>query len=202
MAVASLYKTSSISTCNRVRFSSRQGPWRWFDDSMLDSCESLSKIKAEEDYHVIASYHRGVFKQTGSGHFSPIGGYHVGRDMAMNTIDKATGHHRGFMIISRLHKAPSILYTVSRRHEGWRSVAKYLTEDVPHRLKLDNLKDVENVLSVVFKTAAYDLKEFIKWVAEVRRQEDVCVILSEEEKGRLVIMLQTFVAMEQGNPVS
>ncbi|KAK4848728.1 hypothetical protein QYF36_016590 [Acer negundo] len=53
----------------------------------------------------------------GSGHFSPIGGYHAGRDMvlildvarfkypshwvpltllweAMNTIDKATGHHR------------------------------------------------------------------------------------------------------------
>ncbi|KAF8388340.1 hypothetical protein HHK36_027006 [Tetracentron sinense] len=23
------------------------GPWRWFDESMLDSCESLEKIKAE-----------------------------------------------------------------------------------------------------------------------------------------------------------
>lgn len=57
--------------------------------------------------------------QTGSGHFSPIGGYHTGKDMvltldvarfkypphwvplellweAMNTIDGATGHHRGY----------------------------------------------------------------------------------------------------------
>lgn len=56
--------------------------------------------------------------QTGTGHFSPIGGYHAGRDMvlildvarfkypphwvpltllwdAMNTVDETTGHHRG-----------------------------------------------------------------------------------------------------------
>lgn len=56
--------------------------------------------------------------QTGSGHFSPIGGYHAGKDMvlildvarfkypphwvplsllweAMNTVDEATGHRRG-----------------------------------------------------------------------------------------------------------
>ncbi|GKV53763.1 hypothetical protein SLEP1_g60278 [Rubroshorea leprosula] len=136
-----------------------KGPWRWFDDSMLDCCEPLEKIKADgvtfkkvaclvvcnggkvdafrtdecivddfrkhvisctssEDCHVVVSYHRGVFKQTGTGHFSPIGGYHAGMDMvlildvarfkypphwiplpllweAMNTIDEATGRYRG-----------------------------------------------------------------------------------------------------------
>lgn len=228
-----------------------KGPWRWFDDTMLDCCEPLSKIKDEgitfgkvsclafcnganveafrtnessidefrrhvissassEDSHVITSYHRGVFKQTGTGHFSPIGGYHAGKDMvlildvarfkypphwvplillweAMDTIDNATGHHRGFMTVSRIPKAPSILYTVSCRHEGWNKVAKYLTEDVPLRLKSDDVKSVENLLSVIFKSAPADLKEFIKWVAEVRRQEDGSMILSEEEKGRLVM---------------
>ena len=101
-----------------------KGPWRWFDESMLDCCEPLEKVKAKgisigkiaclahcagavvqtfrtnesstnefrnyvkacpqvEYVHVVSSYHRGIFKQTGSGHFSPMGGYHVGRDMAL-----------------------------------------------------------------------------------------------------------------------
>nr|GMD53888.1 glutathione gamma-glutamylcysteinyltransferase 1-like isoform X1 [Ipomoea batatas] len=136
-----------------------KGPWRWFDESMLDCCEPLEKVKAKgisfgkvvclarcagakveavrtsqsnvddfrkhiiacstsDDCHLISSYHRGAFKQTGTGHFSPIGGYHAGRDMAlildvarfkypphwvplpllweaMDTVDEATGLHRG-----------------------------------------------------------------------------------------------------------
>ncbi|KAL5561957.1 hypothetical protein UlMin_031704 [Ulmus minor] len=228
-----------------------KGPWRWFDDSMLDCCEPLEKIKdkgisfgkvaclahcngakveafrtnessveefrkfvisctSSEDCHVISSYNRAVFKQTGTGHFSPIGGYHAQKDMvlildvarfkypphwvpltllwdAMDTIDKATGHHRGFMIISKLKQSPSILYTLSCRHEGWSSVAKFLTEEVPLLLKLDDVKDVQDVLSVIFKSPPADLREFIKWVAEVRRQEDGSLVLSEEEKGRLAV---------------
>lgn len=75
----------------------------------------------------------------------------------------------------------------SCRHEGWSKVAKYLTEDVPHRLKMNDVKDVENLLSLVFKSAPVDLKEFIKWVAEVRRQDVAGVSSSEEEKARLII---------------
>ncbi|KAK7852201.1 glutathione gamma-glutamylcysteinyltransferase 3 [Quercus suber] len=175
-----------------------KGPWRWFDDSMLDCCEPLAKIKADgitfgkvaclahcngakveafrtsestiddfrkyvicctssEDCHVITSYHRAVFKQV------------------------------LFMIISRHHRAPSILYTLSCRHDSWKSVAKYLVEDVPHLLKSEDLKDVQNVLSMVFKSHPADLRDFIKWVAEVRTQEDGNGILSEEEKGRIGI---------------
>ncbi|OMP11135.1 Phytochelatin synthase [Corchorus olitorius] len=228
-----------------------KGPWRWFDDSMLDCCEPLEKIKTQgitfgkvaclavcngaqvetfradqscledfrkhvisctssDDCHLIVSYHRAAFKQTGTGHFSPIGGYHAGKDMVlildvarfkypphwvplpllwegMNTIDKATGHHRGFMVISKLQKATSILYTMSCRHEGWNIVAKYLTEDIPHMFCSGNLKDVNDVLCMVFKSAPPDLREFIKWIAEVRRPDDGSTILSEEEKGRLTL---------------
>lgn len=64
---------------------------------------------------------------------------------------------------------------------------KYLTEDVPLLLKLDDMKDVQEVLSVVFKSPPADLREFIKWVAEVRSQEDGSLFLSEEEKGRLAV---------------
>ncbi|XP_028551750.1 glutathione gamma-glutamylcysteinyltransferase 1-like [Dendrobium catenatum] len=154
-----------------------KGPWRWFDESMLDCCEPLEKVKSEgitfgkvaclahcsgakvkayntkqsslddfrdhiisctssEDCHLITSYHRKPFKQTGTGHFSPIGGYHAGRDMAlildvarfkypphwvplallwqaMDTIDEATGQYRGFMLISRFQSAQSLLYTLA-----------------------------------------------------------------------------------------
>ncbi|XP_022758472.1 glutathione gamma-glutamylcysteinyltransferase 3-like isoform X5 [Durio zibethinus] len=192
---------NAIGACVLRTCHPRHGPWRWFDDSMLDCCEPLEKIKSQgvtfgkvaclavcngaqvepfrtdqsslddfrkrvisctssEDCHLIVSYNRAVFKQTGTGHFSPIGGYHAGKDMvlildvarfkypphwvplsllwdAMNTIDKDTGHHRGFMVISRLQKATSVLYTV--------------------------------------------------WVAEVRRQDDGGTVLSEEEKGRLAL---------------
>ncbi|KAJ1416618.1 Phytochelatin synthase, N-terminal catalytic domain [Sesbania bispinosa] len=228
-----------------------KGPWRWFDDSMLDCCEPLEKIKVQgitfgkvaclarcngakvepfrwnestvhdfrnrviscctsEDRHVIVSYYRKTFNQTGEGHFSPLGGYHAERDMvlildvtrykypphwvpltllwnAMNTIDPSTGLHRGYMVLSRLNRAPSILYTVSCRHEGWSIVAKFLTEDVPLLLKSEDLKDIQEVLSVVFKSPPSELRNFITWVAEVRRQEDGNLTLSEEERGRLAI---------------
>ncbi|XP_027353391.1 glutathione gamma-glutamylcysteinyltransferase 3-like isoform X2 [Abrus precatorius] len=228
-----------------------KGPWRWFDDSMLDCCEPLEKIKAEgltfgklaclarcngakveafrangssvhdfrnrviaccssEDCHVIVSYHRAPLNQTGIGHFSPIGGYHAERDMvlvldvarfkypphwvplnllwdAVSTIDQATGLYRGYMIISKLNRAPSVLYTVSCRHEGWNSVAKFLTEDVQQLLKSEDLKDIQEVLSVVFKSPPGELRELITWIAEVRRQEDGTLTLSEDERGRLAI---------------
>ncbi|KAK7396446.1 hypothetical protein VNO78_17462 [Psophocarpus tetragonolobus] len=228
-----------------------KGPWRWFDESMLDCCEPLAKIKLEgitfgkvsclarcngayveafrsdqsnvsdfrnrviscsssDDSHVIVSYHRTPLYQTGIGHFSPIGGYHAERDMVlvldvarfkypphwvpltllwegMSTIDEATGLRRGYMIMSRLNRAPSILYTVSCRHEGWSSVAKFLTENVPQLLKAEDLKDLQEVLFVVFKSPPSELRELITWIAEVRRQEDGSLTLSEEEKGRVAI---------------
>ncbi|KAL5711926.1 glutathione gamma-glutamylcysteinyltransferase [Ranunculus cassubicifolius] len=226
-----------------------KGPWRWFDESMLDCCEPLEKVKAEgitfgkvaclahcagarveafrtnqstidefrkyiktctssDVCHVLTSYHRAHFKQTGSGHFSPIGGYHAETDMAlildvarfkypphwvplkllweaMGTVDEATGHQRGFMLISRLQKAPSLLYTLSCKHESWISIAKYLMDDVPSLLKSEIVKNVEKVLSVVLASLPTNFSDFIKWVAEVRRQDDGA--LTKEEKGRLSV---------------
>ncbi|PWA79217.1 phytochelatin synthase [Artemisia annua] len=228
-----------------------KGPWRWFDESMLDCCEPLEKVKAEgisfgkvvclahcagakveayrtnqsniddfrrhviacstsNDCHVIASYFRGTFKQTGTGHFSPIGGYHAERDMvlildvarfkypphwvpltllweAMDTIDDSSGFRRGFMLISSLHRSPGLLYTLSCKHESWTKIAKYLVEDVPTLLSSKDVKDVKDVLSIVFNSLPSKFLEFIKWVAEVRRLEDGDQSLSSEEKQRLAI---------------
>ncbi|PSR89752.1 Glutathione gamma-glutamylcysteinyltransferase [Actinidia chinensis var. chinensis] len=229
-----------------------KGPWRWFDESMLDCCEPLEKVKAKgisfgklvclahcsgarveafrtnqstiddfrkyvmacsssDDCHVISSYHRRSFKQTGAGHFSPIGGYHAGKDMAlvldvarfkypphwvplkllweaMDTVDGDSGQPRGFMLISKLHRAPALLYTLSCKHESWISTAKYLVDDVPCLVKSVDVKNVKDVLSVVLSSLPNNFREFIKWVAEVRRkEEDGGLSLSQEEKGRLAI---------------
>ncbi|XVF81019.1 hypothetical protein PTKIN_Ptkin15bG0122800 [Pterospermum kingtungense] len=228
-----------------------KGPWRWFDDSMLDCCEPLEKIKSKgisfgkvaclavcngaqvepfrtdqssldnfrrrvvsctssEDCHLIVSYSRAVLQQTGTGHFSPIGCYHAGKDMvlildvarfkypphwvplsllwdAMNTIDNSTGHRRGFMVISRCQKAASFLYTLSCRDEHWGTVAKYLIEDVPLLFASENLKNVNDALCVVLKSAPPGLLDIIKWIVEVRREDDSNTILSDEEKRRLVL---------------
>ncbi|KAL8160701.1 hypothetical protein V2J09_002238 [Rumex salicifolius] len=225
-----------------------KGPWRWFDDTMLDCCEPLEKVKisgitfgkvaclaycngaavkafhtnettieefrssvisctSSEDSHLIVSYHRGYLKQTGTGHFSPVGGYHVGKDLvlildvarfkypphwvpltllwdAMCTVDEDTRRHRGFMILEKPQIAPSILYTVNCRQISWDSTAKYLTKDLPHILSSAQIKDVQELLATVMVSAPSDLKDFINWVAEIRLQDDPSEV-SEEEKERL-----------------
>ncbi|KAH9729236.1 glutathione gamma-glutamylcysteinyltransferase 1 [Citrus sinensis] len=228
-----------------------KGPWRWFDESMLDCCEPLEKVKekgisfgklvclahcagakveafrtnqstiddfrkyitqcsASEDCHVISSYYRGAFKQTGTGHFSPIGGYHAGRDMAlildvarfkypphwvpltllweaMDRVDDATGQRRGFVLVSRPHREPGLLYTLSCKHENWVGIAKYLVDEVPKIVKSKDFKDFEEVLTILFTSLPSNFGEFVKWVAEVRRREDGDHSLSQEEKGRLAL---------------
>ncbi|CAN1245228.1 Glutathione gamma-glutamylcysteinyltransferase 1 [Linum grandiflorum] len=227
------------------------GPWRWFDESMLDCCEPLEKVKADgisfgkvvclarcagakvearrtsqttiddfrnhvircstsDNCHVISSYHRGVFEQTGTGHFSPIGGYHAGKDMAlildvarfkypphwvplrllweaMDKIDVTTGHRRGFILLSRPHTEPGLLYTLSCKQESWTGIAKYLIDEVPVLLKSKDVKDIDKVLDVVVSSLPSDFCDFIKWVAEVRRQEDGGENISQEEKGRVAM---------------
>lgn len=75
---------------------------------------------------VIAAYDRAALGQTGSGHFSPLGGYHAARDLvlvldvarfkypahwvpaarlreAMQSIDPATGRSRGWLVLRARH---------------------------------------------------------------------------------------------------
>ncbi|XP_028777037.1 glutathione gamma-glutamylcysteinyltransferase 1-like [Neltuma alba] len=238
-----------------------KGPWRWFDESMLDCCEPLEKVKARgisfgklvclahcagakveafhtnqsniddfrkyvmrcsasDDCHIISSYHRAVLKQTGTGHFSPIGGYHAGKDMAlildvarfkypphwvpltllwegMNYAVEDTRQPRGFMLISRPHRDPGMLYTLSCKHESWISIAKFLMDDVPLLLKSDDVKNVHKVLSVVVNSLPSNFGDFIKWVAEVRRREDGSPSLSVEEKARVSIKAEVLKQVQE-----
>ncbi|WOL05120.1 glutathione gamma-glutamylcysteinyltransferase 1 [Canna indica] len=71
--------------------------------------------------------------------------------------------------------------------KGWLSIAKYLIDDVPMLLKSEDPKSVSQVLSLILKCLPASAGDFIKWVAEVRRQEEGGSTLTEEEKERLAL---------------
>jgi glutathione gamma-glutamylcysteinyltransferase len=94
------------------------------DASGLDAWRRQLAIAARGEVVVVASYDRAALGQTGSGHFSPIGGYLRSRDLvlildvarfkypphwvpaerlwnAMNTVDPATSLTRGWFAMRR-----------------------------------------------------------------------------------------------------
>ncbi|XP_057433896.1 glutathione gamma-glutamylcysteinyltransferase 1-like [Lotus japonicus] len=178
--------------------------------SIADFRKCVMKCSTSDDCHVISSYHRKALKQTGAGHYSPIGGYHAGKDMVlvldvarfkyppfwiplthlwegMSYINEFTGKSRGFMLISKPHREPDMLVTQSCKHESLSSIEKFLIDDVPSLLKSEDVKDICKVLSVIVTSLPSNFEEFIKWVAEIRRREDGGPSLSEEEKTRAVV---------------
>jgi len=60
-----------------------------------------------------------------------------------------------------------------------------LKEDVPRLVSSQHVDTIERILYVVFKSLPANFNQFIKWMAEIRRTEDVNQNLSSEEKSRL-----------------
>ncbi|KAI8471447.1 MAG: Phytochelatin synthase-domain-containing protein [Monoraphidium minutum] len=119
----------------------------WFRRQLLDCAAS-----GEE--HIVVSYSRRTFEQTGDGHFSPVGGVHEGRDMAlildtarfkypphwvpipllfdaMAAPDPATGAPRGFMRLAAEEWPDSVLFTLDLRGDGWRGAAAWGHDSAP-----------------------------------------------------------------------
>jgi glutathione gamma-glutamylcysteinyltransferase len=109
-----------------------------FREAVRDACSTGER-------HLVVSYSRAAFQQTGDGHFSPVGGYHEGGDLAlildtarfkypphwvpletlyeaMAPLDKATGMPRGWLRLSApAHPQDSVLFTLDvREHGRWR----------------------------------------------------------------------------------
>lgn len=99
---------------------------------------------------VIASYDRAQVGQTGSGHFSPVGGYHADRDMAlvldvarfkypphwisaerlflaMHAIDSVTGRPRGWMVLRRRERGIALGFSLQCDGDSWQGLAQRLT---------------------------------------------------------------------------
>lgn len=99
---------------------------------------------------VIASYDRGALGQTGTGHASPIGGYLASRDLvlvldvarfkypphwisaerlwrAMQVIDPATNHARGWLVLRRRAHGVALGFTLSCGGQDLHELARRLS---------------------------------------------------------------------------
>jgi glutathione gamma-glutamylcysteinyltransferase len=114
---------------------------------------------------LVVSYDRSALGQTGSGHFSPVGGYHRVRDLALildvarfkypphwvsverlwqatQTIDPATGRARGWLVFRPRAQGLALGFSVRCEGESWQGLVELL------RAVVAELSSATNVASL------------------------------------------------------
>ena len=130
---------------------------------------------ARGDGVLIAAYDRAALDQTGSGHFSPIGGYHAARDLvlvldvarfkypphwipaerlwtAMHPIDPATGRSRGWIALRRRAGGVSLGFTLSCDGDDLKGFARRLSSVVA---ELGPAASIEELSRALLPVAAH-----------------------------------------------
>ena len=141
-----LDEVACLARCNGAEVVLRRG-----DRDGLDSWREDLARASRGEVVAIASYDRATLDQTGSGHFSPIGGYHRARDLvlvldvarfkypphwvpaerlfgAMVPIDPVTGRSRGWLVLRARSRGISLGYSVKCDDVGWSGLARVFGE--------------------------------------------------------------------------
>lgn len=129
----SLVEVACLAACNGARAEVRRATEH---DAPAFRADVIAASRSAGGPFVVASYDRAGLGQTGTGHFSPIGGYHAARDLvlvldvarfkypphwvplerlhaAMATLDPSTGGSRGWMTLTREPRVPAELFVAS-----------------------------------------------------------------------------------------
>ena len=69
-----------LAHCNYLKADTVRGTEDMSEERFRDAVKQYTKI---EDSFIVASYSRPALGQTGSGHFSPIAGYHPEKDLVL-----------------------------------------------------------------------------------------------------------------------
>jgi glutathione gamma-glutamylcysteinyltransferase len=124
---------------------------------------------------LVVSYDRSALGQTGSGHYSPIGGYHQGRDLALildvarfkypshwisverlwqatHPIDPATGRARGFLVFRRRVQGIALGFSIRCDGESWQQLAERLSAVVGD---LGSATDVASLAQAIVPLVAH-----------------------------------------------
>ncbi|CAG8732108.1 17499_t:CDS:2, partial [Racocetra persica] len=137
----------------------------------------LKNVCSSSDVYMVISFSRAAMKQTGDGHYSPIGAYNSEKNMAlvldtarfkypsyfasvdllydsMLPLDKETGLSRGYFLLSSnpSHRAISLCKLSSVGNDpvvNWTALGKTFCKDIPERLLIEKPKTLEEVASVV-----------------------------------------------------
>lgn len=130
-----------LARCNGARVSVHYGE-RTTVDAFRQAVREASSTSGEP--HLVVSYDRATLGQTGSGHFSPVGGYHAGRDQVLildvarfkypphwvplDTLfrallphDPETGRSRGFLQLWRRSEVASVC-SLQATDTSWRAL--------------------------------------------------------------------------------
>ena len=140
-----LDELACLARCNGAEVELRRA-----DSADLEALRAAIAVAARGETVVIASYDRAALGQTGSGHFSPVGGYHQGRDLvlvldvarfkypphwvsaerlwqAMQPVDPATGRSRGWLVLRARANGVALGFSVRCEGDSWQGLAKRLT---------------------------------------------------------------------------
>jgi glutathione gamma-glutamylcysteinyltransferase len=125
---------------------------------------------------LIASYDRQLLGQSGSGHFSPLAGYHRGRDLvlvldvarfkypphwvplsqlhaAMRAVDPVTGKSRGWLELVRAPQPRNLAFVFGNRGGGWIEIVRFIEHDLPEHLDQHPHTNARSVLKCALEHA-------------------------------------------------
>jgi glutathione gamma-glutamylcysteinyltransferase len=145
------------------------------DTADLASWRSAIATAARGEAVIIASYDRAAMGQTGSGHFSPIGGYHRARDLAlvldvarfkypphwvsaeqlfraMQPTDPVTRRARGWMALRRREQGIALGFSLRCDGESWQGLARRLRSIVA---ELDSSADLASLARAVLPLTSH-----------------------------------------------
>ncbi|KAJ3141333.1 hypothetical protein HDU90_007360 [Geranomyces variabilis] len=116
----------------------------------------IERTSREPNEFLVVSYDRGTLNQTGSGHFSPVGGYNAAEKMvlildvarfkypaywvpvdllwqSLAPLDPATGKPRGYVVLQKGHRGhmQSALSQLAVNRESWPRLCDILFKQLP-----------------------------------------------------------------------
>lgn len=140
----SLYEVACLARCNGAEVEEHHS---------TDTAESLARFRhmlagaARGTWVTIVSYDRSAMGQTGSGHFSPIGGYHAARDLvllldvarfkypphwvpaerlwrSMHANDPVTGQPRGWLTLRAREQGLALGFSLRCTGDSWQALGE------------------------------------------------------------------------------
>jgi glutathione gamma-glutamylcysteinyltransferase len=139
------------------------------DASNLPAFRAALASAASGDGVLVVAYDRSALGQTGSGHFSPVGGYHQARDLALildvarfkypphwvsverlwqatHTIDPATGRARGWLVFRPRAQGLALGFSIRCDGESWHGLAQRLGAVVSDLNSVTDLASLARVM--------------------------------------------------------
>jgi glutathione gamma-glutamylcysteinyltransferase len=139
------------------------------DPTNLAAFHAALATAATGEVVLVVSYDRSALGQTGSGHFSPVGGYHAARDLALildvarfkypphwvsverlwqatHTVDPATGRSRGWLVLTPRAQGLALGFSVRCDGESWQRLAERLGAAVAELTSANDIRSLAQAI--------------------------------------------------------